>query len=120
MNFAIRLSKNKTFEFDLNYWKNQGTIFSFNIRWSYKGDHAGLNFDLTLFGLSLTLDIHDNRHWNYKENRWEKYPNKEHPEYNDPEPDSKLEQEIYGKGHLCGDDYMRKIDKENDDMVNKL
>jgi hypothetical protein len=104
MNFAIKLSKNKTFEFDLNYWNNQGTIFSINLRLSYKGDHAGLNFDLTLFGLSLTLDIHDNRHWNYTNNRWEAYPN----------------EDLDPKYIADYKEYMNKIDEENDDMVKKL
>lgn len=33
-------------------------------------DHAGLRFSFSLFGLFFELNVCDERHWTYKENRW--------------------------------------------------
>ena len=38
-----------------------------------KQDHAGVNLELGLLGYEVHFTFYDNRHWNYKENRWEIY-----------------------------------------------
>ena len=35
-----------------------------------KRDHAGVNFELKLFGMSVYIDLYDGRHWNRKDQRW--------------------------------------------------
>jgi len=47
-----------------------GDIFNFVTYWNRKMDHAGFNFEITIFGLSFYFHIHDTRHWDFKENNW--------------------------------------------------
>ena len=44
----------------------------FDLYWRFKtrGDHAGLTFFVELFGWLFEFNVHDDRHWNWKENRW--------------------------------------------------
>jgi hypothetical protein len=37
------------------------------------GDHAGPGLEIGLFGYSLSLKMHDTRHWDYETQTWEKY-----------------------------------------------
>lgn len=81
----IYIGKIITFDFDLfdfpgDFWYHIqlglfGDIFNFNTNWNRKSDHAGWDFDLTIFGLCLHLNIHDIRHWDYDNECWETYDN---------------------------------------------
>jgi hypothetical protein len=44
----------------------------FNASWRFRsrGDHAGLQFSVALFGLLFELNLTDSRHWNWRRNRW--------------------------------------------------
>jgi hypothetical protein len=66
-----RLSTNKTFEVQLSYFGFEH-IFSFEIalNWTFKQDHAGPSFRLTIFGLDFNISVNDNRHWDYDNNCW--------------------------------------------------
>ena len=47
--------------------------FNFQVRYSTKGDHAGLYLSLEVFGYMFAFMILDSRHWNYDTNEWEQY-----------------------------------------------
>jgi hypothetical protein len=44
--------------------------FSFNLRFTTRGDHAGLIFNLCAFGLMFEASLYDKRHWNWIEDRF--------------------------------------------------
>lgn len=69
---SVKLTKNKTFEIQLeilNHLTNEW--LNFNILWTTKRDHAGVFFTFScLKFVYFEINIHDNRHWNSSENRW--------------------------------------------------
>lgn len=70
------ITKNKIFEFRLDYYTYDWFEFSLDTRWRGE-DHAGPKFALNLFGLGAVIAIRDNRHWNRDENRWVNYDNED-------------------------------------------
>jgi len=62
------LTDNKWFGIHLNLL---GNIFSFDLCWTRRSDHAGFNFDLTILGQSFIFYTYDNRHWDDEKNDWE-------------------------------------------------
>lgn len=66
--FALPNDKTKWFYLSFSIF---GSLFNFIIDLSRKHDHAGFDFSITLFSYQFTFEIHDVRHWNKKENRWE-------------------------------------------------
>lgn len=70
----ILFSQNKSFEYQLEFGdKLAKDIFELSFDWTTKRDHAGIDFTFSIYKLFwLNLNIHDSRHWNYKENRWNK------------------------------------------------
>jgi hypothetical protein len=85
---VFRLSKNKTFEFQIGTWEHW-SYFNLETEFSRKRDHAGFTFDIQILGVYLRLCIHDNRHWNRKFNCWcgdEPKPTPEtHPNWFNPD-----------------------------------
>lgn len=70
------LSKNKHLEVQVAWFAWQ-TIFSLHISTNWQGrDHAGPELEIDIFGLTLSIKIYDNRHWNYQEKRWY-FPNEQ-------------------------------------------
>lgn len=69
------LSKNKSFEMELTLDKSAPyNLFNFSIDFSIKGkDHAGFYLDIGVVNLEFSLHLYDIRHWNFKENSWNKY-----------------------------------------------
>ena len=65
------LLKHKYLEFDAGYFKPRSSYFDFIFRWTRNIHHAGPSLWIELFGIFLALDIYDNRHWNYEEEKWE-------------------------------------------------
>lgn len=75
-NKFVRVSKNRTLEFQVNFFFN--TLFEFSLDTIWRGrDHAGPELELTVLGLTFTLSLPDNRHWNYDKNDWYKYGEEE-------------------------------------------
>ena len=46
-------------------------LFGFCSLFTWQCDHAGVRFELTLFGVSLSVELYDVRHWDYDRNCWE-------------------------------------------------
>jgi hypothetical protein len=44
--------------------------FDWYLRFRTKGDHAGLTFRVELVGCMFEFNIHDERHWNWREDRF--------------------------------------------------
>lgn len=65
------ISSFKIFEFDIVY-SNSKPWFLLHLDWSRNTDHAGLNFEICLFGYSIESKIYDTRHWDYENNTWKK------------------------------------------------
>lgn len=59
--------------------KNEG--FDFYWRFRTRGDHAGLTFFVELFGWLFEFNIHDERHWDYENDTWERTPDELNAEY---------------------------------------
>ena len=75
-NVGGRISKNKSWEFEIIY--SPTILLEFNLRIVTSGvDHAGLELDIGMLGLSLNAKIYDNRHWDYDNNCWEKHDEKD-------------------------------------------
>lgn len=74
MVFEFQLSKNKSFEFQLELLKNSNFYpFELRLLWTTKQDHAGPSF---IFGIKylfwVCLQIYDRRHWDHENNCWMK------------------------------------------------
>lgn len=67
--FYKRLSLNKSFEFQISSYNMYLFEIQFDFRLTGK-DHAGVSFNLTLFGYDISLMIYDNRHWDYEKGKW--------------------------------------------------
>ena len=63
------LTENKSWEFQI---MKTNTVVDASLCFTTRSDHAGLTLELGLLGFSCHLIIHDNRHWNYENNYWEK------------------------------------------------
>jgi hypothetical protein len=70
-NRTWKVSENKSFEIQFTKWGSMNELFEVVIDTGWIGsDHAGLKFQLTIGPLFLSLDLYDNRHWNYDTNAW--------------------------------------------------
>lgn len=93
-NWHKRLFKNKCFEIEaysglinlsnkllISFWSREiafafvlfYALLKFEIRITWKTDHAGINLWLGLLGFEVGLHFYDTRHWDIKNNRWERY-----------------------------------------------
>ena len=45
-------------------------LFRFGFEITTRQDHAGARLDLGLLGYEIDFKLYDNRHWNWKEGRW--------------------------------------------------
>lgn len=57
---------------ELEVYKD-GTLFSLDFLWSIRRDHAGLDFEIGVFGYNFHFNFYDTRHWNDEEGRYYKY-----------------------------------------------
>jgi hypothetical protein len=62
--------KHKFIELELHTTES---LVGFNFLWTTRSDHAGLDLQLSLFGLCLHFNFYDNRHWNHEAGRYYKY-----------------------------------------------
>lgn len=60
--------KHKFIELELHTTE---ALIGFNFLWTRRRDHAGVDIQLSLFGLCVHFDFYDNRHWNYDFGTWE-------------------------------------------------
>lgn len=65
----MKISKYKAVEAEI-VTDDDGTYFSFNVRWTRNQDHAGFFLSFSLWKLYVWIDIHDTRHWWNDKNRW--------------------------------------------------
>lgn len=69
------LSKNKTFEYQIDGLGHTHSYFELSFKWNCKSDHSGPDFIFGIYKLFwININIHDNRHWNYDKDAWEIYP----------------------------------------------
>jgi len=63
--------------FKHKFWEVQimksDDIVAFDLRTTTQTDHAGIDLWVGLLGYSINAQLYDNRHWNFKENRWMVY-----------------------------------------------
>lgn len=43
------------------------SLIGFNFLWTTRRDHAGIDIEISLFGLCIHFNFYDNRHWDYDE-----------------------------------------------------
>lgn len=70
------LTKNKSFELQLELFNDLScnNIIELSFNWSIKQDHAGLSYTFMLYRIIFfKLQIYDNRHWDWENNKWEEY-----------------------------------------------
>lgn len=46
------------------------TLIGCNFLWTTRRDHAGVDIQLSVFGICVHFNFYDNRHWNHDEGRW--------------------------------------------------
>jgi len=63
------LTRNKSLEFQMGRFR-EGNVFEAALIWTRRQDHAGVGLRLEIFGVHLIVNLHDNRHWNWKKGRW--------------------------------------------------
>lgn len=49
------------------------SLVGFGFDWSTKCDHAGVDIQLSLFGICAHFNFYDCRHWDYDNNCWKMY-----------------------------------------------
>jgi len=67
--FFIKLWKEKGIETEIIYL-TEWSFFKFDISWTRKCDHAGLEFILEILSVYFYIKYYDSRHWNYEKDRW--------------------------------------------------
>lgn len=68
------LTTHKAWELNL-YRTNQFIEVYFML--NFNCDHAGIKFNISLFGYTLEYTVYDTRHWDYDNNTWEVYDREE-------------------------------------------
>ena len=58
---------------ELQCIKYSYNIFEFQFAWNIRSDHAGVKFNVGIFGYSFHFDLYDTRHWDREKSAWEKY-----------------------------------------------
>jgi len=71
MFYDFQLSKNLSFEIQLNWNETHWQYFNFHISWTRKNSHGGLKFNLQIYKLYFNIDIYDHRHWDYDNDCWQ-------------------------------------------------
>lgn len=68
------LFKNKFWEFQI---LKVSDLVAFDLRITYRCDHAGADLWLGLLGYAVNFVLYDNRHWDYEQGRWKVYTNEQ-------------------------------------------
>lgn len=64
-------TENKFWEFQI--YRTKEIFFKIGLDITNRGDHAGIMFELNLFGFDLNFHFYDQRHWDYENNRYYLY-----------------------------------------------
>jgi hypothetical protein len=65
------ITKNKTLE--IQFYSYAYNLFETTLDLNLSGSsHAGPRFEFGVFGWNAIIQLHDNRHWDYENNCWEK------------------------------------------------
>ena len=68
-----KITKNKCLEVQLSKWPPH-TIFAIKLDTCWTGhDHAGIKFDIEVFGYFFHIGFYDCRHWDHTNHCWEEY-----------------------------------------------
>ena len=59
--------KHKFWEFEI---LKSTDVVNFHFEITTRRDHAGMNFELALFGYGIHFMIYDSRHWDWENNTW--------------------------------------------------
>ena len=62
--------KNKYWEFQI---MKTSDVVAFDFSVTQRRDHAGIYFEVGLFGYNAAFNFYDCRHWNHETNDWETY-----------------------------------------------
>jgi len=79
MGIFQQLSKNKNLEIELEYEPKPWSLFNFNCHYTIRGDHAGFRLEISLWKFGICIDIYDSRHWDWKNDQWQKYDKEGYP-----------------------------------------
>lgn len=63
MHTYFSITKNKSLEIELNYFKGSTSIFEVFIGLNHYCDHAGFRLSVDIYKISFNFQIYDNRHW---------------------------------------------------------
>ena len=63
----------KCLEVGFQRWHDGAGGFDVYWRFRTRGDHAGLTFYVEFFGWLFEFNVHDDRHWDWDKNRWQKH-----------------------------------------------
>jgi hypothetical protein len=67
----IKLTENKNFEIQISRFEASDLLnLIIDLRW-WGQDHAGPEFDISMFGFMFNVKIYDVRHWCYEAHRWQ-------------------------------------------------
>jgi hypothetical protein len=67
-NNAVQITKNKWCEVEVLKTEN---LFRFEFQYTIMQDHAGIQLELGLLGWECHAGVHDSRHWDHEEGRYE-------------------------------------------------
>ena len=62
--------KNKFIELEIH---TTDDLVGCNVLWTTERDHAGLDIQLSLFGICLHFNFYDSRHWDHEAGRYFEY-----------------------------------------------
>ena len=66
-----KLTKNKFWE--VEFVRYSMALFEFRFAWTCRCDHAGVSFNLGIFGYIMQGYVRDSRHWDTFWDRWNTY-----------------------------------------------
>lgn len=65
------ISKNKNIELELFFFNDYTFKIELDASFITGRDHAGISFELNLFGVSININFYDSRHWDYENKTWQ-------------------------------------------------
>ena len=68
---TVRLTKNKSFEFQLTFQNDLRT--GVEIYKKIHSDHTPFSFQISIFGLTIIFCVYDHRHWDEENDNYKEY-----------------------------------------------
>ena len=75
-----RITQYKAWELEHTFYT--GLAADFELKWSRRVDHAGIEFVIGLLGYGINFRVYDTRHWDDYHRQWEVYKFDEYFEIN--------------------------------------